>query len=69
MHVKTLQDRFFAKEGVVGRVRKHNANLMKEQEQYKDALRTLNSELKETKGKLEEAGRQKEMLQKELSSF
>ena len=42
--------------------RKHNANLMKEQEQYKEALCTLHSELKETREKLEEAGRQKEKL-------
>ena len=41
-----------AKEGVVGRVRKHNATLMNEQGQYKEAVRTLN---KEVKGKLEEA--------------
>ena len=42
---------------------------MNEQGQYKDVVHTLNSKLKETKGKLEEAGRQKEMLQKELSSL
>ena len=62
MHVKALQDRCVAKKGVVTRVRKYNTNLMNEQEQYKDALRTLNGELKETKEKLEEAGRQKETL-------
>ena len=55
-HVKALQDRCVAKEGVVGRVRKHNATLMNEQGQYKEAIRTLN---KEVKGKLEEADRQK----------
>ena len=63
MCVKALQDHCVAKEGVVSRVRKHNANLMNEQGQYKDAVRSLNNELKETKGKLEEADRQKEMLQ------
>ena len=52
VHVKALQDRCVAKEGVVGRVRKHNATLMNEQGQYKEAVRTLN---KEVKGKLEEA--------------
>ena len=57
MFVNAIQDRCVAKEGVVSRVRKHNTNLLKEQEQYKDAPHTLNSELKETKGKLEEAGR------------
>ena len=39
---------------------------MNEPGQYKDAVCTLNNELKETKGKLEEVGSQKEMLQKEL---
>ena len=53
MRVKAFQDRCVAKEGVVSRVRKHNANLMNEQGQYKDAVRTLNKELKEVKGKLE----------------
>ena len=35
---------------------------MKEKEQYKEALRTLLSELKQTREKLEESGRQKEKL-------
>ena len=56
VHVKALQDRCVAKEGVVGRVRKHNATLMNEQGQYKEAIRTLNKELKEVE-KLEEAER------------
>ena len=55
VHVKALQDRCVAKEGVVGRVRKHNATLMNEQGQYKEAIRTLNKELKEVREKLEEA--------------
>ena len=42
MHVMALQNRCVAKEGVVTRVRKHNASLMNEQGQYKDAVRTLN---------------------------
>ena len=67
--VKALQDRCVAKEGVVTWVRKHNANLMKEQEQYKEALCTLHGELKETREKLEELGRQKEKLQGELSTL
>ena len=57
MHVTALQDRCIAKEGVVTRVRKHNAHLMEEQGQYKDAVRTLNKELKEVREKLVEAGR------------
>ena len=40
VHVKALQDLCVAKKGVVTRVRKHNTNLMNEQRQYKDAVRT-----------------------------
>ena len=69
MHVKALQDRCVAKEGVVSRVRKHNANLTNEQGQYKEVVRTLNNELKEVKGKLEEADRQKEKLQQEVTAL
>ena len=69
MRVKALQDRCVAKEGVVSRVRKHNANLMNEQGQYKEAIRTLNNELKEVRRKLEEADRQKEKLQQEVTTL
>ena len=55
VRVKALQDRCVTKEGVVTRVRKHNTNLLNEQGQYKDGVRILNSELKETNRKLEEA--------------
>ena len=64
-----LQNRCVAKEGVVTRVRKHNANLMKEQGQYKDAVRTLNQELKEVREKLEEADRQNDKLKEELTAL
>ena len=67
--VKALQDHYVAKEGVVGRVRKHNANLMNEQGQYKEAVCMLNKELKEVKGKLEEAERQKQKLQEEVTAL
>ena len=69
MRVKALQDRCVTKEGVITEVKKHNTNLMNEQDQYKEALHSLNGELKETKEKFEEAGRQKEMLQGELSTL
>ena len=69
MRVKALQDHCVAKERVVSRVRKYNVNLLNEQGQYKDVVRTLNNELKETKAKLEEANRQKETLQKELTTL
>ena len=57
------------KEGVVGRVRKHNATLMNEQGQYKEAMRTFNQDVKELKGKLEEVDRQKQKLQKEVTAL
>lgn len=43
-------------EDVVTRVRKHNTNLMDQQEQYKEAFRTLNLEFKVTREKLEGVG-------------
>ena len=55
--VKALQDRCVAKEGVVTRDQKHNTNLMNELRQYKDAICTLNQELKEVREKLVEADR------------
>ena len=66
MHVTALQDRCIAKEGVVTRVRKHNAHLMNEQGQYKDVVRTLNKELKEVREKLGEADRQSDKLKEEV---
>ena len=69
MRVTALQDRCIAKEGVVTWVRKHNANLMNEQGQYKDAVRTLNQELKEVREKLEEAGRQNDKLKEEVMAL
>ena len=69
VRVKAFQDRCVAKEGVVTRVRKHNTNLMNEQGQYKDAVRTLNQELKEVREKLVEANRQNEKLQGEVTNL
>ena len=69
MRVTALQDRCIAKEGVVTRVRKHNAHLMNEQGQYKDAVRTLNQELKEVREKLGEAGRQNDKLKEEVTAL
>ena len=67
MHVTALEDRCIAKEGVVTRVRKHNAHLMNEQGQYKDAIHTLNKELKEVREKLVEADRQSDKLKGEVT--
>ena len=67
MRVTALQDRCVAKEGVVTRVRKHNANPMNEQGQYKDDVRTLNQKLKEVREKLTEADRQNDKLREEVT--
>ena len=42
---------------------------MNEQGQYKEVVRTLNKELKEVREKLEEAERQKQKLQKEVTAL
>ena len=42
---------------------------MNEQGQYKEAIHTFNQEVKELKGKLEEADRQKQKLQKEVMAL
>jgi len=57
-----------AKEGVITRVRKHNSNLMDQQAQYKEVICLLNANLKDLREKLEEAGRQKEKLEGELTA-
>ena len=62
--MKALQDRSVAQERVIARLRKRNKTLTDEQEQYKDALRTLNKEVKELREKLKEEGRQKKNEQK-----
>ena len=69
VRVKALQDRCIAKEGVVTWVRKHNAILMNEQGQYKEAVRTLNQEVKELREKLVEASSQKQKLQEEVMAL
>ena len=42
---------------------------MNEQGQYKDAIRTLNQELKEVREKLGEADRQNDKLKKEVTAI
>ena len=71
--MKALQDRGVAKEGVIARLHKCIELLTDEEEQYKGAIRSLNEEVKNLKGKLEEEGRQrkseqeaKEKVEKEL---
>ena len=67
--LKALQDRCVAREGVVSRVKKHNATLKIEQGQYKEAIRMFNQEVKELKGKLEEVECQKQKLQEEVTAL
>ena len=69
VRVKALQERCLAQEVIVTRVRKHNATLMNEQSQYKNAMRTFNKEVKELKEKLVEAGSQKQKLQEEVTAL
>ena len=69
VRVKALQDRCIAKEGVVTRVRKHNATLMNEQRQYKEAMRSFNQDVKELREKLVEAGSQKQKFQEEVTAL
>ena len=57
MRIKALQDRCDAKEGVINRLRKRNETLTNEQDQYKDAFRTLNKEVTELNKKLKEETR------------
>ena len=53
---------------MITRLHKHNWTLTDEQEQYKRALHTLNTEVKELSEKLEEEGRQKKKEQKAKAS-
>ena len=57
--MKALQVKRVANKGVIARQEKHIKNLTDGQDQYKDAFRTLNKEVKELKKKLEEEGRQR----------
>ena len=74
--MKALQVKGTANEGVIARQEKRIKNLTDGQDQYKDAFRTLNKEVKELKKKLEEEGRQrkkdqeaKETAEKELTTL
>ena len=49
--------------GVITHQEKRIKNLIDGQDQYKDAFRTLNMEVKELKEKLEEEGRQRKKYQ------
>ena len=71
--MKALQDWGVTKEGVIARLYKCIELLTDEEEQYKGAIRSLNEEVKNLKGKLKEEGRQrkseqeaKEKVEKEL---
>ena len=59
MYMKALQDRGIAKEGVVARLHKHIELLTDEEKQYRDAICSLNEEVKVLKGKLKGEGHQR----------
>ena len=74
--MKALQDRGITKEGMIARLHKCIKLLTNEEKQYKEAIRSLNKEVKDLKDKLEEKGRQKkgeqeakEKVEKELTAF
>ena len=74
--MKALQDKGVAKEGVIARLHKHIELLTDEEKQYKEAIHSLNEEVKDLKGKLEKEGRQrkgkqeaKEKVEKELTAL
>ena len=57
--MKTLQDRGVVKEGVIAHLHKHIELLTNKEKQYKEAICSLNEEVKDLKGKLEEEGHQR----------
>ena len=63
MHMKALQDRCVAEEGVINHLRKCNETLTNEQDQYKEVLRTLNKEVTTLNEKLNEETSQREKAQ------
>ena len=73
--MKALQDRSVAQERVIARLRKYNGTLTNEQEQYEGVFRTLNTDVKELREKLEKDGHQKKeqeakaVIEKELTTF
>ena len=74
--MKALQDKGVAKEGVIARLHKHIELLTDEEKQYKEAIHSLNEEVKDLKGNLEEGGCQrkseqeaKKKVEKELTAF
>ena len=69
VRIKALQEHCLAREEFVTRVRKHNATLINEHCQYKDAMRTFNKEVKELREKLVIAGSEKQKLQEEVTAL
>uniref|UniRef100_A0A7N2LUF8 Uncharacterized protein n=1 Tax=Quercus lobata TaxID=97700 RepID=A0A7N2LUF8_QUELO len=69
VHMKALQDRCIIEEGVISRLRKCNETLTNEQDQYKEALRTLNKEVMALNEKLKEETSQWEKVQEATASL
>jgi len=69
VHMKALQDRCVAEEGVISCLRKCNETPTNKHDQYKQALRTLNKDVKELNEKLKEETRQRVKEQKAKASL
>ena len=74
--MKAFQDRGVTKEGMIARLHKRIELLTDEEKKYKDAVHSLNEEVKDLKGNLEEEGYQrkseqeaKKKVKKELTAF
>ena len=73
--MKALQDRSVAQKRVIACLCKYNETLTNEQEQYEGVFRTLNTDVKELREKLEKDGHQKKeqeakaVIEKELTTF
>ena len=56
------------KKGLIAHLHKRNGNLTDEQELYKGAFRTFNTEVNELREKMEEEGRQKKKEQEVIAT-
>ena len=67
--MKAFQDKCIAREGVIHRLQKHQDIQIKEMDQYKEAVRTLNKELTAVTKKLKQESILLEKVQKAKESL
>ena len=67
--MKVLQDRSVTQEGVIAHLSKRNGILTDEHDQYKEAFRTLNKEVKELTEKLKKEGVKRKKEQEEKATM